>query len=81
LFPPLCFLLPIIVGRFLPRGDFVEGAPFRLHPHVGVARQHGSGDVPGDAHDPFVFAWPYNAKFAEETKVGSPREFVKMVKC
>ena len=26
----------------------------RLHPHVGVAREHGARDVPGDAHDHLV---------------------------
>jgi hypothetical protein len=36
------------------RGDLVKGAPLCLHPHVGVARQHCSRDVPGDSHDHLV---------------------------
>jgi hypothetical protein len=27
-------------------GDLVEGAPLRLHPDVGIARQEGARDVP-----------------------------------
>jgi hypothetical protein len=38
----------------LANSDFIEGAPLRFHPHVGVARKHGAGDVPGDAHDHLV---------------------------
>jgi len=36
---PFYFLLALLVGCALPRGDFVEGAPFRFHPHMGVARK------------------------------------------
>ena len=35
-------------------GDLVEGAPFRFHPHVGIARKHRARDVARDAHDHFV---------------------------
>ena len=30
------------------------GAPLRLHPHVGIAREHGARDVAGRTHDHFV---------------------------
>jgi hypothetical protein len=51
---PFDFSLALLVGRALARGDFVEGAPFRFHPHVGVPREHGARDVPWDAHDHLV---------------------------
>ena len=41
------FLLALLVRRALARGDLVEGAPFRYHPHVGVAGEYGARDVPG----------------------------------
>jgi len=47
-------LLALFVGGALAGGDFVEGAPLSLHPHVGVAREHRARDVPGDAHDHLV---------------------------
>jgi hypothetical protein len=34
----LGFLLALLVGRPLSRRYLVEGAPLRLHPHMGVAR-------------------------------------------
>src|ERR1039457_2550999 len=52
--PPFCFLLALLVGLTLPRADLVEGTPFGLHPHAGVARGHGARDVPGDAYDRLV---------------------------
>ena len=58
---PFGFRLALLIGRVLARGDLVEGAPFRFHPHVGVAREHGAGDVPGDAHDHLVAG----ARFSE----------------
>jgi hypothetical protein len=33
---------------------FIKRPPLRFHAHVGVQRQHGAGDVPGDAHDDLV---------------------------
>ena len=54
LHPPLCFLPPLHVGRTLACSNFVEGAPLRFHSHVGVTREHGARDVPGDAHDHLV---------------------------
>jgi hypothetical protein len=48
---PFEFLLAFLVGCALAGSDFVESAPLRLHPHVGVAGEHGTRDVPGDAHD------------------------------
>ena len=51
---PFGFLLAFLVGRALACRDFVERAPLGFHPHVGVARQHGARDVPGDAHDDFI---------------------------
>src|SRR6266550_3190567 len=39
LLQPFKFLLALLVGCALAGGDFVEGAPLRLHPHVGVARE------------------------------------------
>jgi hypothetical protein len=44
------FLLALFVSRALAFDNFVEGAPFRLHPNMGVAREHGARDVPGGAH-------------------------------
>jgi hypothetical protein len=38
----LCFFLALLVGVALARSNLVEGAPFSLHPHVGVAREHGA---------------------------------------
>jgi hypothetical protein len=29
----------------------VQRMALDFHPHVGVARQHGARDVPGNAHD------------------------------
>jgi len=43
---PLRFCVSLYVGRALARGDLVQGAPLRLHPDVGVAREHGARDVP-----------------------------------
>src|ERR1035437_1970437 len=43
-------LLAPLVSSALARGDPVEGAPRRFHPHMGVPREHGAQDVPGDAH-------------------------------
>ena len=51
---PIGVALALLVGRILSRGDLVEGAPLRFHPHVGVAREHGARDVSGDAHDHLV---------------------------
>src|ERR1039457_1672816 len=48
---PFGFLFALFVGRALPCGDLVEGAPLCLHPDVGVPREHGAGDVSGDTHD------------------------------
>ena len=45
------FLTALRVGGSLARGDFVEGAPLRLHPHMGVARAQDARDMPGDTHD------------------------------
>jgi len=42
------------VGLALARGDPVEGAPLRLHPHVGVTGEPGARDGPGDAHDHLI---------------------------
>ena len=39
LLPPFEFLLALLVGCPLACRDFVRGAPFRFHPHVGVARE------------------------------------------
>ena len=39
---PLCFRLALLVRCALARGNLVEGAPFRFHPNVGVAREHGA---------------------------------------
>src|ERR1017187_2092267 len=41
--------------------DLVEGAPLRLDPHAGGARQLGASDVPGDAHDHLVARGPISA--------------------
>src|SRR5260221_7824862 len=46
----LDFLMALLVRRALAFSDFIEGAPLRLHPHVGVSREHGARDVSGDAH-------------------------------
>src|SRR5437879_6357603 len=46
--------LALLFGRALARGDLVERAPLRLHPQLGVAREHGARDVPGDTHDHLV---------------------------
>jgi len=51
---PFGFRLALLVGCALARGDLVEGAPLSLYPYVGVAREHGAGDVPGDAHDHLI---------------------------
>ena len=57
--PPACscfcsaFLLAFFISLALARGDLVEGAPLRFHPHVGVAGKHGARDVAGDAHNNF----------------------------
>ena len=51
---PFGVTFALLIRRALPRGDLVEGPPFRFHPHVGVPRQHGTGDVPGDANDHLV---------------------------
>src|ERR1017187_5138353 len=52
--PPFGFHLPLLIGCVLPRGDLVEGAPLRFHPHVGVARKHGARNMPRGAHDHLV---------------------------
>ena len=39
-------VLTLLVGRALPRGNLFQSFPLRLHPHVGVARQHGTRNVP-----------------------------------
>jgi hypothetical protein len=49
--------------RALPCGDLVECAPLRLHPDVGIAREHGARDVPGDAHDHVVTGIETDAAF------------------
>ena len=54
LLPPFSFLLALLVGCALAGGNLVEGAPLRLHPDMGVAREHDARDVPGDAHDHLV---------------------------
>jgi hypothetical protein len=46
--------LALLVSRALACGDLIQSAPFRFHPHVGVAREHGARSVPGDAHDRLV---------------------------
>ena len=48
---PFNFLLPLLIRRSPAGGNLVEGTPFRLHPHVGIARKHGARDVPSDVHD------------------------------
>jgi hypothetical protein len=48
-------LLPaLLIRRPLPRRDLVQGAPFRLHPHVGRAREDSARDMPSDTHDHLV---------------------------
>ena len=51
---PLRVRLALFVRRQLPRRDLVERAPLRFHPDVGVPREQGAGDVPGDAHNHLV---------------------------
>ena len=51
---PLGFDLALLVGRALACSDLVESAPLRLHPHMGVPREHSARDVPGDAHNHLV---------------------------
>ena len=51
---PLCFLLAFLVGAALARGNLIQGPPFRLHPHVRVAREHSARDVARDAHDHLI---------------------------
>src|ERR1035437_1925642 len=46
--------LALLVGRALACSDLVEGAPLCLHLDMGVTREHGARDVPGDAHDHLV---------------------------
>jgi len=41
----LCLLHALRVGRALPFADPVQRTPFRFHPHVGVPRELGAGDV------------------------------------
>jgi len=48
-FPPALF-----VCRALARRDLFECAPLGFHPHMGVPREHGARDVPGDALDDLV---------------------------
>jgi len=55
---PHRFILPLLVGRFLPRTDFIQCPPFGLHSYVRVPGEHGAGDVPGDAHDYLVARTP-----------------------
>jgi hypothetical protein len=43
----LCFPLPFLVGRPLAHSDLFECSPFRFHPHVRVAREHGARDIAG----------------------------------
>jgi hypothetical protein len=40
-FLPFGFLFALLVRRTLARGNLVQCALFRFHPHVGVAREHG----------------------------------------
>lgn len=51
---PFCFLLPLLVGGALTYGDLVKRAPLRFHRDVGVARERGPCDMPGDAHDHLI---------------------------
>jgi hypothetical protein len=54
LLQPFEFQLALLVGCALPWGDFVQGAPLRLHPHVRVPGEHRARDLPGYAHDHLV---------------------------
>jgi hypothetical protein len=47
---PLRFFIAPLVGLALALGNFVQGAPFRFHPQVGIPREPGTTDVPGDGH-------------------------------
>jgi hypothetical protein len=42
---PFDLLFALLVGSTLACGDFVEGAPLRFHPHMGVTGKHGARDV------------------------------------
>jgi hypothetical protein len=48
--PAARLLLALLVGGALAFGDLVERPPLRFHSYVGVAREHGARDVPGDTH-------------------------------
>ena len=52
--PAFSVVFAFLVGGILAGGDLVEGVPFRFHPDVGVSREHGARDVPGNAHDHLV---------------------------
>jgi hypothetical protein len=52
------FSLRFSSGCALASGNFVEGAPLGFHSNVGVAREHGPRDVPGDVHGGLVTAAP-----------------------
>src|ERR1017187_206410 len=56
-------------GRALACSDFVEGAPFRVHPGRGSKRE---SNVPGDAHEHLV-ARTRLRKLREEVTAGSLR--------
>src|ERR1017187_4161940 len=56
-------------GRALACSDFVEGAPFRVHPGRGSKRE---SNVPGDAHDHLV-ARTRLRKLREEVTAGPLR--------
>ena len=45
-----CLLPPLLVGGPLPCRDLVQRSPFRFHPHVRIAREHGARDVAGNVH-------------------------------
>jgi hypothetical protein len=45
LLPLFGVVVALFIGRALTRGDLVERAPLGLHPHVGIAREHGARDV------------------------------------
>jgi len=51
---PSGVLIAPFTRRLLPRRNLVQSPALRFHPHVGVSREHGAGDVAGDAHDHMV---------------------------
>ena len=75
---PQAFRLALLVGCTLARRHFVEGAPVRFHPHVGVAREHCPcpEDVPGSAHDSLETGACVRIAGVQSALFGSPREVV-----